>query len=190
MFKKTILSKISLIVWIGINLLPMKVLAQSITFSKAVTSGSGCRPSKQIISPDGKSVSILLEKFVAENGKRTLCNLKIQANIPSGFHLQQIDVTYQGFRDIKEGETGFFKSSYLGSSTTGGVEANFSSGTDIFILQSPFLIESKTRSCKGTKTNIGINMTAFASKNSQVALDSVDLEAGKIILSFKLVPCE
>ncbi len=191
MFKKSISTTISCLVVAAANFIPVTAQAQSITFSRAITAGSGCRNNKQVISPDGQTVSILLDKFIAENRKKVLCNVKIRADIPDGFYLEKVDVTYQGFRDIKKGETGFFQTTYSGASKTGrGVDLKFREGTDIFIAQAPFLIRGKKSSCKRAKTDIAVKMIAFASKDSQVALDTVDLQAGKLVLDFEVLPCQ
>ena len=190
MFKKTILIATFCVILTGVNFLPVNAQEESITFTRAKTSGSGCRNKKQIISPDRKTVSILFENFIANNGKRVFCNLKLRADIPSGFYLQQVDVTYLGFQNIKQGGRGFFRSMNVGSKTSGGVNMRMKKGADMFIAQAPFMVKRIKRDCKRAKTHIGIRMIAFASKGSEVALDSVDLEAGKVILNFNLLPCQ
>lgn len=192
MWYKTLSTAISCLVIAGINFLPLNAKAQgeSMSFTRALTSGSGCRPNKQVISPDGRAVSILLDNFIAENGKKVLCNVKLRATVPNGFFLQEVNITYQGFQDIQAGGTGYFQSSNLGSKTAGGVNVNFNQGADIFIAKAPFTVESKNPACKSATTDVGVQMTAFASKGSMVALDTVDLEAGKVIFEFQVVPCQ
>lgn len=176
MLKKTLSSIISLLVLSGVNLLPLAAQTPSITFGKAITSGSGCRPGQQVISPDGRTISILLENFVAENGKRANCVLRIPTAVPPGFLVQSVDVTYQGFRDIAQGGHGFMKSTYsVGAQTVQGLNLDFMPGTDIFTGKAPFTVAALSQ-C-GFRSNIGVNMTAYASRNSTVILDSVDMQA-------------
>ena len=190
MWQKTLSTAISCFVITGVNFFALKAEAQSMSFNRALTSGSGCRPSKQVISPDGQAVSILLDNFIAENGKKVLCNIRLRATVPSGFYLQEINVTYQGFQDIKKGGNGFFQSTNLGAKTSGGVKMRFKKGTDIFIVQSPLTVISKNASCKRATTDIGVKMIAFASKGSLVALDTVDIETSKVIFDFQIHPCK
>jgi hypothetical protein len=193
MFKKTASSVISLFVLAGVNLFPVAAQVPSITFGPAIASGSGCRPSQQVISPDGRTISILLENFEAKNGKRSNCVLRVPTAVPAGFLIQNVDVTYQGFRDIKRGGRGFLKSTYsVGAQTAPGVNANFTSGTDIFTETAPFQVGAFSQ-C-GFNSNIGVNMTAYASPNSTVILDSVDMQARDpelymVVLTFGLRRC-
>jgi hypothetical protein len=176
MLKKTVSSVISLLVLAGANFIPVVARAESITFGPAITSGGGCRPGQQVISPDGRTISILLENFVAENGRRATCNLRIPTEVPAGFLIQTVDVTYQGFRDIQPRGFGFLKSTYsVGAQTAPGLNLNFTPGTDIFIGKAPFKVVAFSQ-C-GLNSNIGINMNAYASRGSTVMLDSVDMEA-------------
>jgi hypothetical protein len=197
MLKKTISSAISLLVLTGINFFTIAGQAQSqtpsITFGPAAASGNGCRPGQQIISEDGKTISVLLENFTAKDGKRATCNLRIATAIPPGFLIQTVDVTYQGFRDIQTGGSGFLKSTYsVGAQTAPGLNLNFPPGADIFVGKAPFQVASFSQ-C-GLNSNIGINMNAYATQSSQVSLDTVDVQAKKpdtyvVVLKFGLAPC-
>jgi hypothetical protein len=196
MLKKTLSSAVSLLILAGINApTPTQakdyVLAQgsndSITFGYAVTSGGGCRPNDQVISPNGTSLSILFENFVSE-GRYEKCNLRIPVTVPDGFFIQDIDVTYQGFKDIKPGGRGFFKSTYsVGADVIRGANENFGPGADTYVIRKPFTIAAFSR-C-GFDSNIGVNMTAYASNGSMVALDTVDFQAGEVRLDFKIARC-
>ena len=190
MLKKTILIATCCLIVTGVNFLSVNAQEESITFTRAKTSGSGCRNKKQIISSDRKTVSILFENFIANKGKKVFCNLKLRADIPSGFYIQEVNVLYQGFYNIQKGGRGFFRSTNIGSNTAGGVNIKMKKGTDIFIAQAPFTVKRIKRTCKRAKTNITIKMIAFASKDSEVSLDSVDLETGKVIFKFNLLPCQ
>jgi hypothetical protein len=193
MLKKTVSSAISLFVLTSVNLLPLAAQTPSITFGEAVTSGSGCRPAEQVISPDGRTISILLENFVAQNGKRSNCVLRVPTAVPGGFLVQSVDVTYQGFKDIAPRGRGFLKSTYsVGAQTAQGLNLNFTPGTDIFTGKAPFTLAALSQ-C-GFNSNIGVNMTAYASQNSTVILDSVDMQARNpdiymVTLTFGLRPC-
>ncbi len=177
MLKKVVSSAVSLLVVAGSNFIPFSAQAQSITFGRAATSGGGCRPGQQIISPDGRTLSVLLDDFVSRNGRREKCNLRIPVAVPAGFLIQTIDVSYQGFHDIRRGGFGFFQSTYnVGAQTIRGAKMRFRGGQpDLFQENAPFRVSAFSQ-C-GFNSNIGINMSAYASRGSEVSLDTVDIQA-------------
>ena len=197
MLKKTLTSAISLLVLAGVNL-PNSVQAQprvpSITFGPGATSGGGCTPGQQIVSPDGRTLSILLDDFVAQNGRREKCNLRIPVEVPPGYLIQTVDVTYQGFKNVKRGGYGFFRSTYnVGSQVVRGAYRRFRGGEpDLFIENAPFKVAAFSQ-C-GFSSNVGINMSTYASRGSEVSLDTVDIQALNpdyyaMVLTFNLAPC-
>ena len=196
MWKKTLSSAVSLLVLAAVNAptptqanhnIIAKRQPDSIKFGYAVTSGGGCRPNDQVISPSGTSISILFENFVSE-GRYQKCNLRVPVRVPSGYFIQDIKVTYQGFKDIKRGGMGFFKSTYsVGADVIRGANRYFRPGADTYIIRKPFTVAAFSR-C-GFDANIGVNMTAYARRGSMVALDTVDFEAGKVRLDFKIARC-
>ena len=192
---------LSLSVLLGISLSGTKAFTQesdteepSIQFGEAASVGS-CSIGDQLTGEDGRTISIGLNDFQAENGGRTKCVLRINTTIPGGFHVQNVDVLYQGEAIIDQpGKKATFSRSYSFSGGAFGQVAappkttNFAESNPLFQEQDN-LTAASVSACGGTG-QLGINMVARASKQAALYIDSADLNASKVELHFDLVSCD
>lgn len=185
----------------GIGVNTTKSLAQeskaeepSIQFGEAASVGS-CSIGDQLTGEDGRTISIGLNNFQAEYGSRTKCVLRVNTTIPGGFHVQNVDVLYQGEAQIdKPGEKAIFSRSYsFNGGAFGQVVAppkttKFTESNPLFQEQDN-LTAASVSACGGTG-QLGINMVGRASKEAALFIDSADINASKVQLHFDLVPCK
>ncbi|WP_414515393.1 DUF4360 domain-containing protein [Nostoc sp. PCC 9305] len=184
---------------LGLNVMATKVLAQespSITFGEAIGSG-GCSVADQLPGEDGRSLSIILDNFSAFNGQRQRCILRVQTFIPSGFIVQDVQVLYQGTTDIDSkskgtslGRTYSFSGGALGQAVAPPKTTKFTS-SKAFAEQDNITVAAATGLCSGGGQGLlGINLTAQSSSGSSIFVDTADLNAGDVKLSFDLKRCD
>ncbi|MGJ5629513.1 DUF4360 domain-containing protein [Nostoc sp. CALU 1950] len=178
---------------LGTNLIATKVLAQdppSIQFGNAIGSG-GCIVEDQLVGSDGRTLSIILDKMSARNGKRQRCILRVDTAIPSGFHVQDVQILYQGSTEISQGKTSLSRSYIFTGGALGVAKATptttqFTSSNPLFQAQDNLTVASA--SCGG-QGQLGINMIAQSSQGSFIVVDTADLNAGDVKLHIQLAPC-
>jgi hypothetical protein len=161
------------------------VKAELISFEEISAAGTGCRPGTMAtsISPDGKTVTLLFDSFVAEvpqfsgdndNGStshfdenldRKICNMMLKAVLPKGEMLSTVSITvdYRGYTFLDPGVSGRFKS-FLVSSQGLGIPAGTGEGD---------IIEKKWRA-KSTPVDEDwvISQSKSFSINSKCATDA------------------
>lgn len=186
---------------LGMNVIATKALAEtppsqkppSITFRNAIASG-GCIVTDQLLGSDGRSLSLLLDKFKASEGGRQKCILRIDTIIPSGFQVQDVQVLYQGSVGVNSQSKGVtLTRSYIfnGGALGGIVSARpittvFKSSDLLFQEQDDILVASA--SCGG-QGQLGANVIAQSSSGSSIFVDSADFSAGDVIFRIDLSPC-
>ncbi|MDZ8257321.1 MAG: DUF4360 domain-containing protein [Nostoc sp. ChiQUE01b] len=156
-----------------------KVLAvdePSITFGAALVSG-GCS-----VAPgeDGRSLSIVLDNFSAFNGQRQKCILRVQAFIPSGFIIQDVQVLYQGTTEVNRGSKGTslsrtysFSGGALGQVVAPPKTTKFTS-SKAFAEQDKITVLAASGLCSGGQGILGINLIAQSSRGSSIFVDTAD----------------
>lgn len=195
----------SLSTLLGINLTATKALSQeyyasnneepSIQFGEAISQGR-CTIADQLPGEDGRTLSIALDGFTSEYGKRNRCILRINTTIPKGFHVQDVDVLYQGSTEIPDGEKANFTRAYIfNGGAFGQVKAppkntEFTESNPLF--QEQDNLTSASVSACGGQGQLGINMIANSSQAAALYVDTADLNAGEVDvnLQFDLVPCD
>jgi hypothetical protein len=107
-----------------------------VSINGATFSGSGCPEGSgdMIVSPDKKSISILLDEYIVESGdgaglvNRSKCDIAISLDIPEGYRAILMDADYRLAVDLTEdslaeftrqyffagGESDIFKDSWTG----------------------------------------------------------------------------
>ena len=113
---------LSLSTLVGISLTTSKALSQqhhasnqeepSIQFGEAISQGR-CTIAEQLAGEDGRTLSLALDGFTSEYGKRERCILRINTTIPGGFHVQDVDVLYQGSAEVPDGANATLSRSYI-----------------------------------------------------------------------------
>ncbi|MEH1863347.1 MAG: DUF4360 domain-containing protein [Nostoc sp.] len=182
---------------LGINVIATKVLAAepSITFGEALGSG-GCIVDDQLPGEDGRSLSIVLDNFSAFNGQRQKCILRVQTFIPSGFIVQNVQVLYQGTTDIDRGSKGTnlnrtysFSGGALGQAVARPQTTKFTS-SKAFAEQDEITVLAASGLCSGGGQGLlGINLIAQSSSGSSIFVDTADINAGDVLISFDLKRC-
>jgi hypothetical protein len=178
---------------IGINIIPTKALAQepSIQFGEASSNGN-CTIAEQLVGEDGRTLSIALDGFISENGKRERCILRINTTIPQGFLVQDLQVLYQGTTNVASGgKTNLIRSYTFAGGALGVAKlppktSEFTETVGLFQEQDDFTAVSA--SCGG-QGQLGINMLANSSKGSDILIDTADVNAGIVRLYIDLIPC-
>ncbi|QFS45873.1 DUF4360 domain-containing protein [Nostoc sphaeroides] len=179
---------------LGMNVVASKALAQqapSILFGPATASGGGCTIDTQTSLNDGRTLSIVLNNMSAINGQRQRCILRVEANIPSGFRAQELQVQYQGDTVVNSGSKGTsFSRSFsilgaLGILTTTPISTSFTSDTVINEVDRYSLLSA---SCGGQGV-VSMNLIARSSVGSEIVLDTGDINAGNVRFSFPIIRC-
>lgn len=96
--------------------------ADTIELGYPAYGGNGC-PSgtaSAVVSPDGKSLSIIFDQFVTEAGQgsgRTLdrksCNIAVPVHVPNGFSISILAVDYRGFVSLPQGASAKLTAEYF-----------------------------------------------------------------------------
>ncbi|MEH1939947.1 MAG: DUF4360 domain-containing protein [Nostoc sp.] len=177
------------------NVIVSKALAQeapSIQFGNAIGSG-GCSIEDQLAGSDGRTLSIILKDMSAKNGKRQRCLLRVDTIIPSGFHVQDVQILYQGSTEVSSGSGGanlsrsyIFTGGALGVSKATPTTTKFTSSEPLFQAQDNLTVASA--SCGG-QGQLGINMIAQSSPGSFIVVDTADINAGDVKLHIDIAPC-
>ena len=178
---------------LGMNVIATKALAQdppSIQFGKAIGSG-GCTIGDQLTGSDGRTLSIFLDNMVAKDGGRQKCLLRVNTTIPSGFHVQDVQVLYQGSTEVPQGKTSLsrsyiFAGGGLGVSKATPTTSEFTSSNPLFQAQDDLTVASA--SCGG-EGQLGMNLVAKSSTGTSIILDSIDVNAGDVKLHIDIAPC-
>ncbi|MBN3909250.1 MAG: DUF4360 domain-containing protein [Nostoc sp. NMS1] len=179
---------------LSMNVIASKALAQeqpSIQFLKAIGSG-GCAIGDQLTGSDGRTLSIFLDNMIAENGKRQKCLLRVDTIIPSGFHVQDVQILYQGSTEVPKGKTSLARSYIFAGGVLGVAKAKpapseFTSSNPLFQTQDDLTVASA--SCTGGQGQLGINIIAQSSAGTSIVLDSVDANIGDVKLHIDIAPC-
>ena len=182
---------------VGVGFIATKALTQesseepSIQFGEAASVGR-CVIGDQLTGEDGRTLSIGLNDFQSEYGQRDKCTLRINTTIPGGFHIQNVDVLYQGSAEVPNGHATLARSYTFNGGAFGQVAAppkvsKFTASNPLFQEQDNLAVASV--SACGGNGQLGINMVASSSNKSALYIDSVDVNASKVELHFDLVPC-
>jgi Domain of unknown function (DUF4360) len=188
---------LSLSTILGLNVIGAKVLADepSITFGDAIGSG-GCKIEDQLVGEDGRTLSLILDNFSAFSGARKRCILRVQTFIPSGFIIQNVQVLYLGNTDVNRGSRGTslsrtysFSGGAFGQAVAPPQTTKFTT-TKAFAEQDEITVLAASGLCSGGgQGQLGINLVAQSSSGSSIFVDTADINAGDVLLSFDLKRC-
>ncbi|TNF04056.1 MAG: DUF4360 domain-containing protein [Deltaproteobacteria bacterium] len=156
--------------------------------------GSGCPQgsASAILSPDGKSLSILFDEFMVEAGgatrktvARKTCNIAIPVHVPQGFSVSIVDIDYRGFNSLPSGASSQFTAEYFFAGQRGPRYAKSFRGAldDEFLIQNRLGLQALVWSKCGADVNLRVNASMMVRTNryKQDALamvDSADVQAG------------
>ncbi|MFN3697933.1 MAG: DUF4360 domain-containing protein [Pseudobdellovibrio sp.] len=172
--------------------------AQSgISLGEPAYNGSGCPigSASATITPDGKTLSLLFDSFIAEAGNTTgrridrkSCNLRVPVHVPQGYSVAVIGVDYRGFNAIPgNGAYTELRNEYFYAGSRGPVFQKRFNGprAEDYTQTNKLIATSLIWSECGKDVNLAINSSIVAMSNSQMqqtmmTVDSVDISAGLI----------
>lgn len=180
----------------------LSTFANGISLGDPVYGGNGCPQgtASAVVSPDGKSLSILFDEYMVEaQGKTTVarksCNLAIPVNIPNGFSVSIIGVDYRGYVSLPQGASARFSTEYFFAGVKGPSYARDFLGSydDEYTITNQLAVSALVWSACGAQPNLRINTSMLSRTNSKKELalatvDSVDVSAG-LIYHFQFRKC-
>lgn len=176
--------------------------ASGVKLGKPSYGGNGCPAgsASASISPDGKSLSILFDKYLVAAGgtsarvMRKSCNLSIPVKVPNGLSVSLISADYRGFVEAPSGTSARLDAEYFFGGKRGPKFSHVFKGPH----SSPYTKSHKLRatasvwSACGKDVNLRVNSgTTVNSRNGQEAMatvDSADFKAG-MVYSLKYRKC-
>ncbi|MCO4794627.1 MAG: DUF4360 domain-containing protein [Bacteriovoracaceae bacterium] len=188
--KKTITSLMTLLL---LSAAPLQA-ADDISLGEPGYGGSGCPQgsASTILSPDGKSLSILFDEFLVEAGgstrkrvARKTCNIAIPVHVPQGFSVSIVDIDYRGFNSIPRGGMSMFSAEYFFAGQRGPRYAKRFRGAldDEFLIQNKLGLHALVWSKCGEDVNLRVNASMMVRTNRYKdevlsMVDSADINAG------------
>lgn len=166
--------------------------------------GNGC-PSgtaSATLSPDGKSLSVIFDQFIAEAGPasgRTLdrksCNIAVPVHVPNGFSISIIAVDYRGYVGLPAGANARMQAEYFFAGMRGPVfTQDFQGRTDRdYVFNNTLGIQAMVWSPCGADVNLRVNASMMVRNSSRLSdamatVDSADFNAG-IIYQIQMRRC-
>ncbi len=162
--------------------------AASITLGTPSYGGSGCPAgtASTTVSPDGKELSILFDRFVARQGRKG-CALSIPVNVPQGFQVAIYTMDYRGYvgpRTVGNFTTDYF---FAGQQSTARTKT-FRGETNYFSRDSILTMQNVWSRC-GDSLNMRVNVGMAATGPNDATVDSLDAAAGLIYhLQYRTCP--
>lgn len=158
--------------------------------------GNGCPggSASAALSPDGTSLSILFDSFIAEAGSATgrrvdrkSCNIAIPVHVPNGLSVSIFSIDYRGFNALPSGGRAMFNAEYFFAGRVGPRYSRTFVGplTDEYLVNNQLAVGAMVWSPCGADTILRTNasITAISNSWSQQAMstvDSADIQAGVI----------
>lgn len=190
------------------SVLALLVLAASLSATAQIHlgqpsyGGNGCPQGTAAVAvtEDGKTLSVLFDRFIAEAGNttgrridRASCNLRIPVSIPAGFSVAIIQSDYRGFTAVPGGGASatfnaeqFFAGQARGPKTT---KKFVGPRNDDFLISAP-VVATAWSQCGGDAI-LAVNTSATAMSNSamqqtMIAVDSLDINQQDVGIFYSL----
>ncbi len=152
----------------------------SVFFKTPAMGGSGCPngTTSSAVSPDGKSLSILFDGYIAEPGNKS-CNIAIPVHVPPGFQVSTVTADYRGF---VEGRAELRRSYFFAGQRTRPIKSRlYSRYGDDYLERDNLRLMSHSWSRCGQDVNMRVNTRIRTrGRHSSVSVDSLDLNTGMI----------
>lgn len=166
--------------------------------------GSGCPAGSASVtlSPDGTSLTLLFDNYVAQAGgssglsmDRKNCNISIPVAVPDGYSVSILTVDYRGFISLPFGGSGRFSAEYFFAGSRGPIASrNFIPGREEnFTITNRLGVEAMVWSSCGADVNLRVNTNMLVRSNRYLdeamgVVDSADFQTG-IIFHLRLRRC-
>lgn len=160
----------------------------TVHFKAPAIGGNGCPggTSDFAITPDGATLSILFDNYIADPGNKS-CNLAIPVHIPNGFQVSHMTADFRGF---VEGSAELRRTYFFaGDQAPIKVTKLYNKYGDDYIVHDNLVVMSRTWSYCGKDVNMRINSRIRTNnKRSSVSVDSLDLKKG-VVFHLKYRKC-
>ncbi len=156
--------------------------------------GTGCPQgsASAALTPDGKTLSVLFDSYVAEAGGMSMkqvdrknCTVAIPVHVPQGLSVSILQVDYRGFNSIPSGGMSMFQADYFFAGQRGPSYRKYFTGPvdSDYTLGNTLVASAMVWSPCGRDVNLRINTSMMAKSNyynDQVlaTVDSIDMNAG------------
>lgn len=152
----------------------------TVYFQDPAIAGSGCPggTTDYAITPDGQTLSILFDNYIADPGNKT-CNIAIPVHVPNGFQVSLMTADYRGF---VEGKAELTRSYFFAGATGPSLKTPLvSSAGKEYTQRDNLLTMSQSFAKCGEDVNLRINSRIRTKSNSSsISVDSLDLNNGMI----------
>lgn len=150
----------------------------TVYFKAPAIAGSGCPAASSdfAITPDGSTLSILFDSYVAEPGNKS-CNIAVPIHVPNGFQVSKMTADFRGF---VEGRAELRRSYFFAGDRTPTIKTPlYKRHGDDYIVRDNLMLMSESWSRCGEDVNMRIN-SRIRTKNRQssISVDSLDLANG------------
>lgn len=165
--------------------------------------GSGC-PSgsvSAILSPDGKSLSMLFDEYSVSAGgttgrafDRKACNVAIPVHVPNGYSIAVVGVDYRGYNHLPSRAASQFNVEYFFAGGRGPAFRRTFNGaldSDYFInnqLAVETLVWSPCGADVNLRTNSSMRLSTYGNAEASSSVDSQDVNAA-IVYRLQMRQC-
>jgi hypothetical protein len=180
---------------LAVGFAPAPAQAQGLTLGQPSYGGTGCPQgtASAVLGPDGRTLSILYDQYVAETtpGRRfdrKSCNLAVPLHVPSGLSVSILGVDYRGFNLLPAGTSSTFRVEYFFAGSRGPIfERNFGGPLQHdFLIHNEIGVAAQVWSPCGQdvilRTNSSLLVSAPAGQRTYVAVDTEDIDAALVFL--------
>ena len=152
----------------------------SVYFQDPAIAGSGCPggTTDYAITPDGQTLTILFDSYVADPGNLS-CNIAIPVHVPNGFQVSLMTADYRGF---VEGSAELRRSYFFAGQVGPSQSTLLSGGSGRDYTERDNLVTTSNSFARcGEDVNLRVQSRIMTKNNSSsISVDSLDLNNGMV----------
>jgi hypothetical protein len=152
----------------------------TVHFKAPAIAGNGCPSGSSdfAITPDGSTLSILFDNYIAESSNKS-CNMAIPVHIPNGFQVSTMTADFRGFI---EGRAELRRSYFFAGNPAPIKKTKLRNKYgDDYTVRDNLMIMTESWSKCGQDVNMRINSRIIPrGKRSSISVDSLDLSNGVV----------
>jgi hypothetical protein len=152
----------------------------TVYFKAPAIAGSGCPSGSSdfAITPDGSTLSILFDSYIAEPGNKS-CNIAVPVHVPNGFQVSTMTADFRGF---VEGNAELRRSYFFAGDRTRPKKTRlYSREGDDYTVHDDLMTMSESWAACGEDVNMRINSRIRTrGRHSSISVDSLDLNNGVV----------
>lgn len=153
----------------------------TVYFKAPAIAGTGCPAASSdfAITPDGSTLSILFDSYVADPGNKS-CNIAVPVHVPNGFQVSTMTADFRGFVEGRaELRRSYFFAGDEGTPTR-KTQLYKRYGDDYTVRDNLMLMSESWSKC-GQDVNMRINSRVRTKTGrSSISVDSLDLASGVV----------